>query len=88
MWLTAGLVVGIAAISLYIWLKNRNIETKWYDWLVIALGIALLLFTLQNFIGAIQEYESTAAWWFLVATGIPALILFLVAFRLIQSRKA
>ncbi|XUX00044.1 MAG: dehalogenase [Dehalogenimonas sp.] len=48
---------------------------KWYEWLSVFVGMALLAFTIQNFYGAFQEKVVKAAYMFLLLPGVPALIL-------------
>ena len=45
-------------------------------------GVALLLFTVQNYFGSQAELEPKAANMFLLVTGLPAVILLLVAWQL------
>jgi len=87
MWLIIGLVVGAALLALALWLKGRGIRVTWYEWLIGAVGLLLLLFTIQNFTGSLAELESTAAYMFLLVTGLPALILLVVAWQLMARRQ-
>jgi hypothetical protein len=87
MWLIIGLVAGAAVLGLVLWMRGRNIAVKWYEWLIGALGLVLLLFTIQNFFGSLAELESTAANMFLLVTGLPALILLAVAWQLVARRQ-
>lgn len=86
LWLIIGLVAGAALLALILWLRNRNIKVTWYEWLIGAIGLLLLLFTIQNFAGSFAEFEPTAAWMFLPVTGLPALILLAVAWQLAWRR--
>jgi len=79
MWLITGLVVGALIISLIWWLNNKSFCLKWYEWLLVAVGLLLLLFTFQNFFGSFGEQEPEAAWKFLLVTGLPSLILLGIA---------
>ncbi len=87
MWLIVGLIVGAALIGLELWVRNKNLVVTWYDRLIGAVGIILLLFTIQNSVTAITELESTASWMFLLVFGLPALILLAVAWQLIARRQ-
>ncbi len=87
MWLIIGLIVGAAVLALVLWLRNRDIKVSWYEWLIGALGLLLLMFTIQNFAGSLAELESTAASMFLLVTGLPAIILLAIAWQLIVRRQ-
>jgi uncharacterized membrane protein len=87
MWLIIGLIAGAAALGLVLWLRGKDVAVKWYEWLIGALGLVLLLFTIQNFAGSIAEIESTAANMFLLVTGLPAIILMAVSWQLVARRQ-
>ena len=79
MWLIIALIIGAGLMALVLWLRSRRILVTWYEWLIGALGLLLLLFTIQNFIASFAEHEPTAAWRFLWMFGVPAVILLVVA---------
>ena len=87
MWLIIGLVAGAAILGLVQWMRSKNISLTWYEWLIGIIGLALLLFTIQNFFGSFAELEPTAAWMFLLITGLPALILLAVSWQLAARRQ-
>ncbi len=87
MWLIIGLIAGAAVLGLVLWMRNMAVTVKWYEWLIGAIGILLLLFTIQNFAGSLAELESTAANMFLLVSGLPALILLAVAWQLVARRQ-
>ncbi len=87
MWLIVGLLVGAGLIGLELWVRNKNLTVTWYDRLIGAVGMILLLFTIQNSVTAITELESTASLMFLLVFGLPALILLAVAWQLIARRQ-
>ncbi len=87
MWFIIALVLGAALVALVMWLRNRNISLAWYEWLIGLLGLALLLFTIQNLVGSLTELEPTAAYMFLLATGLPALILLAITWQLVSRRQ-
>lgn len=86
MWFIIGLILGALLLGLAMYLRSKNISLTWYEWLIGVAGLLLLLFTLQNFFGAFVELETTAAWMFLLITGLPALILLAVAWQLAARR--
>ncbi len=79
MWLIMGLIFGAGLVALFLWLRSRGIVVTWYEWLIGALGLLLLLFTIQNFVASFAEHEPTAAWRFLLVFGVPAIILLAIA---------
>lgn len=87
MWLVIGLAVGAGLVVMELWVRNRNLVVTWYDRLIGAVGIVLLLFTAQNFITAFAESEPAATWMFLLVLGLPALILLAIAGGLIARRQ-
>jgi len=87
MWLIIGLVAGAAILGLVQWMRSKNISLTWYEWLIGIVGLALLLFTIQNFFGSFAELEPTAAWMFLLVTGLPSLIFLAVSWQLIARRQ-
>ncbi len=87
MWLIIGLIAGAAVLGLVLWMKGKDVAVKWYEWLVGALGLMLLLFTIQNYAGSLAELESTAANMFLLVSGLPAIILLAVSWQLVARRQ-
>ncbi|OBW62537.1 MAG: dehalogenase [Dehalococcoides mccartyi] len=87
MWMLIGILVGLAIWGVIQFSKNRGINLTWYDWIIGIIGFGLILFTLQNSIGAFAEAEAKAAYLFLLVTGLPGLIFLAVAWQL-SSRRA
>lgn len=79
-------LLGAGVFALMLQLRSRSIEIKWYDWLISLVGLSLLLFTIQNFFASLAEYTSTAAWMFLLVTGLPAVILMAISWQLVARR--
>ena len=87
MWFIIGIGVGVVVLALVLWLRSRNIKVTWYEWLIGVLGLALLLYTIQNVVGFITEIEPTATWLFALVGGLPAIILLAVSWQLIARRQ-
>jgi hypothetical protein len=87
MWLIIGLIAGAAVLGLVLWLQSKAVSVKWYELLIGALGLVLLLFTIQNFTGSLTELESTAANMFLLVTGLPAIIVRAVSGLFVARRN-
>ena len=88
MWFIAALVIGAAIATLVFWLRSQDIKVAWYEWLIGAVGLLLLLFALQNFVGAGLEAEPDAATKYLGMVAVPALILMAVSVSLVWRRKS
>ena len=87
MWFIVALAIGAAVLALAWWLSSRGVKVSWYEWLIGIVGVLLLLFTIQNYFGSQDEFESEAAGMFWLVTGLPALILLVVASVLTWRRQ-
>lgn len=83
MWFFAGILLAVVLILLMLWLRNRKIAITWYEWLICALGLALLLIALQNYFAASAGYEPTAPGMFLLIFGLPAVIILIITVGLV-----
>ena len=93
MWFLLGIALGAGLLLLVLWLRTRGINLTWYEWVLGIIGMALMLFTLQNYQASVSEFEPTAPGMFLLVFGIPALAFilltaFLVWFRQYRAKKA
>jgi len=76
MWFLAGILLSVIIIVLYLWLHSARVVVKWYEVLIAAVGLALLLFGLQNYWATQAEHWSTGTpFTFLLVFGVPGLIL-------------
>ena len=87
MWFLAGLIVAALLIWAAIAMNHAGKQMRWYEWLIGIIGVGLLLFTAQNYFGSLNEVQPKAANMFLLVTGLPAVILILVAWQLWARRK-
>ena len=89
MWWTLFTIILVAALTLLvIYVFNKKMVVKWWEWVLFGIGILLFVFALQNFFGAMMEGESKPAFMFLWTLGIPALILLIVPIVLVRLRRA
>ena len=58
------LIAAFAALALGLFLTQRGLKTKWYEWLIAGIGLFLLFFTIDNYFGALKEFENQAAGYF------------------------
>lgn len=68
------------------WSKKNSFSLTWYEWLIGAIGVLMLLFTVQNYFGSLAEIEPKAASLFLLVTGLPSLVLLAIAWQLAVRR--
>lgn len=88
MWLFLGLALGAVLLVLVVWLRSRKIAVAWYEWLLGGLGLALVLFALQNYMASVAALEPTAPGMFLLVFGLPGIVLLLLAIFLAWWRHA
>ncbi len=86
-WFILTFVLGAAMVGLVLWVRNRDIAIKWYDWLIGALGVVLVLASVQHLFGSIREDYLQSGLLGLVAFALPGLILLAVAWQLIARRQ-
>ncbi len=80
MWFVAGLLLGALVLALALWLRWRGFLVRWYEWLLAGIGLALMIFALQNFWATSAEHWSFGTpLTFLMVFGLPALVLLLLA---------
>jgi len=87
MWFVIALVIGVGLAWLVMFMRSRNIQVTWYEWLLGIVGLLLMLFTVQNFVTAFSELEPQAAWLFWLVLGLPAAILLVVAWQLVARHN-
>ena len=86
-WVVASVVLAFIIYFFVQWTRRNNKTTKWYDWTLLAIGLVLLLFAIQNSITSVEENVSTAVWMWLVVVGLPALIIITIPIQLILRRQ-
>lgn len=75
LWLILGLVIGCVLYFLISGVRKGNLKITWYQWVLGAISVSMLLFTVQNYLGFQQELESNAGNFILMTVGLPAIIL-------------
>ncbi|AAW39230.1 MAG: dehalogenase [Dehalococcoides mccartyi] len=86
MWFTIGILVGALILGLIWLMKRHNFSLTWYEWLIGAVGLLMLLFTIQNYFGSLAEVEPKAANMFLLVIGLPGIILLALSWQLAARR--
>jgi hypothetical protein len=87
MWFIAALVLGIALTALFFILRGKGFKFAWYEVLIALIGIGVLLFGIQNYLGFKAEFEPDAAQKSLVVIGLPGLVILLIAGLLMARRQ-
>ena len=86
MWFFSGLIIGII-ILMVVWVLRRfQISVKWYEWLLAAIGLAFVLFAIQNSMASVAEFEPIAPRMFLLLFLTPGLVLIVAAAALVWYR--
>jgi len=86
-WLIVGLLLGAAIF----WLATSGkVKLTWYEWVLGALGLILILFTIQNYGASRVEIEPRAAGLMWLIFGLPGIILAVVAgvLAFLRGKKA
>ena len=88
MTLLSGLIIGAGALALVQWLRSKDIAVKWYEWLIGAVALVLLVFAMQNYFGSRAETEFGIANLYLLVMAIPAIVLGAIATLLVWRRQS
>jgi len=80
-------IFAILACLLVFFVLKQGISVRWWEWLLAALGLALVIFTIQNFMGLLGENESKPAWLFWLYIGLPGIILIAIPAVLVAIRR-
>ena len=86
-WAILGLLGGIGLWALISWLRKNNMKTLWYDWLVVAIGLFMFLFSVQSSYGSVIEGYPQAGWMFLLFPGLVGIILMGIVALQVQRRN-
>jgi len=87
--LTLWLIFG-AVIALGFYFAATKMSLTWYEWVLAALGVILVLFAIQNYSASSFEIESRAGGILLMMFGLPGVILAALGFVLpwMRAKKA
>ena len=88
LWFFVALALGIGLTLLVMWIRNKKVVVKWYDYLMGIIGLLLLLLAIQHLAGTLViEKYTTAAWLGAIIFGLPAIILLLVPYFMATRRS-
>ena len=88
LWTLFTIILVAALTLLVVYILNKKIEVKWWEWVIFGVGVLLFVFALQNTFGAAAEGETKAGFMFLWTLGIPAVVLIGVPCILVQRRRS
>lgn len=81
------LLLGVGLTALVLWIRSRGIAVRWYEWLIGAVGLLLVIAAVQHYFGSLAERYDTAGMLGLLVFGVPALILLVAAWMLIARHN-
>ena len=87
LWFILGLFVAVGLTVLVMWLRNRGIAVTWYQWLIGAVGLLLVIGAIQHYLGTLSEGYTTPGLMGVLVFGLPGLILLAVAWQLTIRRQ-
>ena len=79
MWFLVALILGAVIGGLLLWMRSRNMNLTWYEWVIGVIGLLMVLFGVQNYFGSVAEVEISAAPMYLLVIALPGLVLLVVA---------
>lgn len=71
LWLILGIITGLVLA----YVIAGRVQVLWYQWVLAAAAVALMLLTIQNYLALLDEQEPAAAALMWVLFGLPAIIL-------------
>lgn len=75
LWLIVGIGIGLGLFVILSRVKAGKLSVKWYQWTLGIIALLMILFTIQNFLGFLEELEPQAGTFILLSVGLPAVIL-------------
>ena len=79
MWFLIGFVLATIIFILVLFIHQRKIVVRWYEWFIGIVGIGILLFAIQNLKGALDANWVNTSWTFLWVFGIPSVVFLVLA---------
>ena len=88
-WLIIGLVLGAAGLWLASWARAKNINLKWYTWILIVIAVLFFALMAMDLDAMAKQMEPTASGFIAGFYGIPGLVFILIAGGLVwwQNKK-
>lgn len=86
-WLIFTFVFGAAIFGLISWLRGKSLTLTWYEWLIGAFGVLLLIGTVQHYLGSLREDYPGPGLLGALIFGIPGLVLLVLTWQLASRRQ-
>ena len=79
MWLIIGILIGLAIAGMLLMVRRRQLEVRWYEWVLVTAGALIAGFGLQNVMGAgTDHWPASTGLTFSLVFILPGAILLLV----------
>ncbi|AHB12879.1 hypothetical protein [Dehalococcoides mccartyi] len=82
-----GLFIGIALLAAILWMKRKDINFTWYDWVIGVFVLILGVLATQHYIASVGHEEAKAGLLGLALFGGLAIVLGLIEWQIIARRK-
>jgi hypothetical protein len=86
MWFIAGIIIGTAGVGLALFLSKKKVSVRWYEAVLAIVGVGLVVLGIHDFFASFSEYETRAAWTFLVMFTLTGTFMLAVAAYLPWAR--
>jgi hypothetical protein len=83
LWFFSGSILTVAILALILLLRRWKVTVSWYEWLLGTIGLALMLFSFQNYYSSRVEFEPVAPGMFLLFFGLPGIIILIIMVGLV-----
>ncbi len=86
LWITGALIVGGVIVWLVMWLREKRVAVKWWEWTIGGLGLLAIVLGIQHYVGSVAEGYSTPGLIGLAIFAIPGLVMILIINQLVIRR--
>ena len=83
-WFIEGLLVAVMAIGLKVWMEDRKVEMLWWKWVIAALFVLFVGFTIAFVTTSLGEFEPTAALLGGIIFGVGCSVFAIILWRLLH----
>jgi hypothetical protein len=69
-----GFILGIALLSLVLWIRSKGISVRWYEWLLGGVGVLFAVWAVHDYFASVAEHNEFAGLMLIWMIGVPAII--------------